>query len=184
MFRILPHGAIGQPLLSPLFLYYYGCYMKRIPFFPQENDYYCGPAIIQMVLAAHGKTITQLQAARRAKTNRHVGTAPRMLIQTLEKEGLRVQVKEKNTLAGVKKAIEQGAIVIVLFIEPVAEWDHYAIVREIKGDMVILLDPDARGGRTTMLAKEFLRRWKDRDVAQTHRWAAFVEEPRKNIIER
>ncbi len=97
-----------------------------------------------------------------------------MLVKTLRAAGLRVQVAERRTIAGIKKALTQDKIVVVLFIEPVAEWDHYAILREIKGDIVVLQDPDARGGKTEMVTKEFLRRWKDKDVGRTRRWAAIV----------
>lgn len=149
--------------------------MIRLPFFRQETDFYCGPAIIQTLVAARGKKISQRQAARAMKTNKKVGTHPKALVDFLKKEGFTMRVGQNRTSRDLKNAIKKDLVPVVLFIEPEAEWDHYAIVRKIEKGVVSLLDPDARTGKTNMLEEEFLRRWKDRDVLQSRHWAAFVD---------
>lgn len=127
-----------------------------------------------MTLAAHGVRRTQKQIALRAKTNAKVGTQPARLVAALQEEGMPVRVGQRKTLAQIEKALKEEKIVIVLFLEPEEDVDHYAIVREIKDGFIVLLDPYAKKGRTSMTTKEFLRRWKDKEVSRTRRWAAIV----------
>jgi ABC-type bacteriocin/lantibiotic exporter with double-glycine peptidase domain len=148
--------------------------MKALPFFRQETEYYCGPAIVQMIFAAHGISMTQRRIATLMKTNKKIGTRPSAMIALLTSQGFNVRAAEKQNSALLKKSLKAEEIPIVLFIEPEMEWDHYAIVRKIKNGVVSLSDPDARTGRTNMIEKEFIRRWKDRDVLQSTRWAAYV----------
>jgi ABC-type bacteriocin/lantibiotic exporter with double-glycine peptidase domain len=148
--------------------------MRDIPFYPQETEYYCGPAVVEMIAHAHGLAVTQEEVARAAGTNPEVGTLPEALANTIQGLGLVVEAAQHRTLAEVSKALKEEKIVVVLFIEPEAEVDHYAIIKEIRDNLVILIDSDARSGTTEMLAEEFERRWKDNFVGATERWAAFV----------
>lgn len=148
--------------------------MKEIPFFAQETEYYCGPAVMQMILAAHGATATQEEIARAAYTNPEVGTLPEALVTTLQGFGRVVDAKQHRTIAELEHALTEDKIVVVLFIEPEEEVDHYALLKEIRDDLVVLIDPDARSGTTEMVKAEFERRWKDVFVGGTERWAAFV----------
>jgi ABC-type bacteriocin/lantibiotic exporter with double-glycine peptidase domain len=151
----------------------------QIPFSRQQNTFYCGPAIIKMTLGAHGMQITQKEAARRAQTNRTHGTVPSNLVQVFRDAGFKVRAGERQNLKTVAKALEKDAIVIVCYTEPIMEWGHYAIVKEISDGKVKLIDPDARTGRTAMLIPEFNRRWHDHLFTHTTRWAAIVEPPKK-----
>jgi ABC-type bacteriocin/lantibiotic exporter with double-glycine peptidase domain len=69
--------------------------MRTLPFFRQQNEFYCGPAIVQMILAAYDTSLTQRQAAIRMKTNRHIGTKPSAMIALLLSFGYTVQAKTK-----------------------------------------------------------------------------------------
>ncbi|HWB34360.1 MAG TPA: cysteine peptidase family C39 domain-containing protein [Candidatus Paceibacterota bacterium] len=146
----------------------------QIPLIQQENDYYCGPAIIEMILGAYGKKITQNEAAKLAGTTEAVGTSLDGLIDALRKEGFSIDVAENRTIDDLQHALQSDEIVIVNYTEPVWEWGHYAIAEKIDGDTVTLIDPDSRTGRTSMLIEEFERRWKDPLFTKATRWAAFV----------
>jgi ABC-type bacteriocin/lantibiotic exporter with double-glycine peptidase domain len=149
---------------------------RKIPFFRQQNSYYCGPAIIQMVYAAHGMKITQKEAGRLAKSNGVRGTKTSDLVAVLKKPGLNVTAGERKTVATLKNALKKDAIAVICYTEPVMEWGHYAIVRKFLGNRIVLIDPDSRTGRTSMLVDEFKRRWKDPLFTKTVRWAAIVEQ--------
>jgi ABC-type bacteriocin/lantibiotic exporter with double-glycine peptidase domain len=153
--------------------------MKETPFYRQKNDYYCGPAIIQMTLGAFGMNITQRQAAREARTDQHKGTGVRDLVEVLKRHGLRVSAGNNKNLALLKRSLKKEAVAIICYTEPLLEWGHYAIVKKFYADRILLIDPDSRTGTTAMLAAEFKRRWKDPLFTKTIRWAAIVEPARR-----
>jgi len=130
-----------------------------------------------MVFGAHGMKISQNEAARRARTNRDRGTTTRELVKVLRGAGFNVRAGERQNLKTVERALDKGAMVIVCYTEPVMEWGHYSIVREISDGKVRLMDPDARTGKTSMLVDEFRSRWKDPLFTRTVRWAAIVGLP-------
>jgi ABC-type bacteriocin/lantibiotic exporter with double-glycine peptidase domain len=146
----------------------------NIPHILQENDYFCGPAIIAMVLGAFGRTITQQEAAALAQTNEEVGTPVEGLVGALKGLGVTVEAKEGTTLGEIEAALAGETICIVCYTEPVLEWGHYAIVEKIENGEIALIDPDARTGTTSMMLDEFERRWKDPLFTKSERWAAFV----------
>ncbi|HVZ76133.1 MAG TPA: cysteine peptidase family C39 domain-containing protein [Candidatus Paceibacterota bacterium] len=148
----------------------------QIPLIQQEKDYYCGPAIIEMILGAYGKNITQDEAAKRAGTTEAVGTSIAGLAGVLAQENFSVDAAENRSVADIQQALQKGAIVIVNYTEPVWEWGHYAIAEKIESGMITLIDPDSRTGKTSMLMEEFERRWKDPLFTKATRWAAFVSE--------
>jgi hypothetical protein len=65
--------------------------MRDIPFYPQETEYYCGPAVVEMIAHAHGLAVTQEEVARAAGTNPEVGTLPEALANTIQGLGLVVE---------------------------------------------------------------------------------------------
>jgi ABC-type bacteriocin/lantibiotic exporter with double-glycine peptidase domain len=148
----------------------------QVPFFEQINEHYCGPAILQMVLAAYTMQVSQEQLAQEAQTplDMHSGTELVHMISVLQKYGLQVEAAEHQTIEAVKAALEKDSIVIICYTEPVVEWGHYSIVKEVRDDTIILIDPDSRTGETSLLVEEFERRWKDPLFTKSERWAAFV----------
>lgn len=160
--------------------------MKTIPFFHQKNDHYCGPAVLQMILGAYGIRTSQEKLAQEigvAGILKH-GTKITILVSMLKKRGFRVSASNRKTLVGIKHAIENGSIVVVCYTEPVFEWGHYAIVKQIDAKKIILIDPDTRTGRTSMATAEFKRRWKDPLFSKTVRWAAIIQPPKKQTSSR
>ncbi|MDE1924642.1 MAG: C39 family peptidase [Patescibacteria group bacterium] len=151
----------------------------RIPHAHQINNYYCGPAILQMVLAAHGMRQTQKKLAKLAGTNSRIGTSTRGMIQALDSFNLEVASGNKKNLADIRQELAKGSIIIVAYTELHWQWGHYAIVLGYKGKNIHLLDPTERLGTVIVLpAKEFDKRWKDPMFTKTDHWAAFVSAPK------
>ncbi|HVV14944.1 MAG TPA: cysteine peptidase family C39 domain-containing protein [Candidatus Paceibacterota bacterium] len=146
----------------------------NIPHVLQENDYFCGPAIIAMTLGAFGRTITQQEAAVLAQTNEEVGTPIEGLVGALKGLGLSVDAAEKRTIDDLAAAVSEEKVCVVCYTEPVLEWGHYAIVEKIEKGAITLIDPDSRTGTTSLVLEEFERRWKDPLFTKSERWAAFV----------
>ena len=161
-------------MLSPPFVGYYLSTMRDIPFFKQENEYYCGPAIIQMIAGAYGLSISQQEAARIADTTEADGTMTHNLVEALRGLGASVGEGDDKNLEDIRKALAEDAIVVVCYTEPIEEWGHYAIVQKLDGEKIVLIDPDARTGSTTLMIDEFERRWQDPLFTKSTRWAAFV----------
>ena len=154
--------------------------MRTISYFPSENDDYCGPAVLQMVLAAFGISKTQDELAIEAGTPRtpEAGTAPAAMVRVLKSYGLSVDAGESQNLLEVSKALQRDAIPIVCFTEPTWEWGHYAIVADVTEREVFLCDPDTdRGACHAMAREEFERRWHDHQFTKTNKWAAYASKP-------
>ena len=150
--------------------------MRAIPFFKQLNEHYCGPAILQMILATEGIKRSQHQLAKEAKTPMHpeAGTELKHIISVLRTYGFRVRAGNNKNLATLKKELAAGSIVIVCYTEPVWEWGHYSLMRDIQKDKVLLIDPDISTGKRSFDIAEFKLRWKDKKHTNTIRWGAFV----------
>ena len=158
--------------------------VQKIPFFHQRTEYYCGPAIIQMVLAAYDIKVTQRQAAHRAKTDKlrgvatgaETGTPFRNLVGALRSYGVRVSAQNHRSVPEMRRALKKKKIVIVCFTERKFGWGHYAIVTRIRPTHIDLLDPAEHLGKgKPMTLAEFQKRWKDPTHTRSRRWAAFVE---------
>jgi ABC-type bacteriocin/lantibiotic exporter with double-glycine peptidase domain len=161
--------------------------MRQIPFFHQRTDYYCGPAIIQMVLGAYGIRITQREAARLAKTDKEsgratgkeTGTSTKNLLKTLRDFGLRTEAHNGRTIKELKGALKTDLIVIVCYTESKEEWGHYAIVKGFRTRTIMFIDPDAHTAHTPMKLREFKKRWQDPLHTKSKQWAAFIDGPAK-----
>src|SRR3989344_9346488 len=101
---------------------------RTVPFYLQDNAYFCGPAVIQMVLASFGIKRSQAQLAKKARTNDETGTTTRALIRTLRAEGLLVSGSDHSTTDQPRRALTAGRVVIVCFMDPDDEVGHYAVV--------------------------------------------------------
>jgi len=113
--------------------------VAQVPFFPQE-DYYCGPASLAIVLAWTGLDVTQGQIAPEVYTPGRVGTLQPDILTAARRHGrLAVQV---NTLHDMLKELAAGNPVLVfqnLGLSWVPQW-HYAVATGYiltPGDLVL-----------------------------------------------
>jgi tetratricopeptide (TPR) repeat protein len=113
--------------------------VAQVPFFPQE-DYYCGPASLAMVLAWSGLKVSQDDIAPEVYTPGRVGTLQPDILTAARRHGrLAVQV---NTLHDMLKELAAGNPVLVfqnLGLSWVPQW-HYAVATGYDltpGDLVL-----------------------------------------------
>lgn len=141
----------------------------------QLTSFYCGPAVLQIVLGAHGINRSQYTLAKEANTSSDVGTATKDLVKVLRDYELLVTVKENCTLSDLREALIQGKHIIVCFTERHNNEGHYAVVHAVGDNTVEFLDPsDAEQKESIMDAQEFVERWKDPLYTRSHRFAAIV----------
>jgi ABC-type bacteriocin/lantibiotic exporter with double-glycine peptidase domain len=132
-----------------------------VPYRKQENvDYYCGPAVVQMILLAHGLERSQEELATILGTDA-TGTDAHAIADFLMSCGFFVERRNDAALTDIQKAIEKGASVIVGYIEPDEnELDHYGIVSELTDEKIVIIDP-LLGPELTMTRADFESRWRD-----------------------
>jgi ABC-type bacteriocin/lantibiotic exporter with double-glycine peptidase domain len=132
-----------------------------IPYRKQENlDIYCGPAVVQMILLAHGLERSQDELATILGTDA-TGTRAQAIEEFLMASGFFVERKNDAMLADIEAAHADGATVVVGYIEPGENLlGHYGIVMDLTDDSIVLIDP-LLGPELTMSREDFQMRWKD-----------------------
>ena len=139
----------------------------EVPFRKQTNDYTCGPATLQMVLAFFGQQKSQrklrklMQASPAELKSR--GTTNHKMVKAAQKAGFYVYVNEDSLLEEVKYFIGLGYPVIVNYIEPSEDEGHFSVVIGYSALLkkIILNDP-WNGQNFSLSESQFLRRWRSR----------------------
>lgn len=150
----------------------------RIPHRRQINDWYCGPAVLQMILAGYGMLASQPTLARAAGTNERHGTSRAGMARALRSRGFRVEARHGRTLDEIAAALRSGKRVVMLYVEKAAEEAHYAIALSVTPKAVVLNDP-WHGPRYAVPRAEFLKRWRGSSRKWT-RWALTVDKKPKS----
>jgi ABC-type bacteriocin/lantibiotic exporter with double-glycine peptidase domain len=154
----------------------------QIPHRHQLNIHYCGPAVLQMTLAAYGIKRTQKQLAKEAKTpfDMKHGTEVKNMAAVLRSYGFAVDEKNNRSLADLTKAYASGKLIIICYTERHWSWDHYAVVKKITANHIYLIDPQEKIGTTLkMPLKEFEAAWLGKIFTHTKKWALFADKPTK-----
>lgn len=145
-----------------------------IPYHPQENEYFCGPAVVQMALGYFGITAAQADIAAIAHTNETVGTSTTGLVEALSHFGLSTRAGEHKALKDIAAALSKKRLPIVCFTEPEWKWGHFAVVGGLGEHSIHLSDPDPDNREYAMDLSQFLPLWKDDVFTHTTRWLAIV----------
>lgn len=134
----------------------------KYPYHKQQNDYYCGPTIVQMILGAHGIRRTQKKLATlmgtRSPYGAGYGTGRRDLVDRLRREGFTVRTQADSTLPQLRKLLKEGWTVVVNYAEVIDNIGHYAIVTAITPTHIVMCDP-YYGPAYRLPLKVFLSRW-------------------------
>ncbi len=130
-----------------------------IPFVKQKNDYFCGPASLQMVFSYFDFDTDQEFLAKKMKTDEDIGTKKKRMIRTVKKSGFHYCAKTNATLKELDSLIRKKIPVIVNYVEPTDEESHYAVVIGFSPKKIIFNDP-WNGGDFRLDKKEFLKRWR------------------------
>jgi len=129
-------------------------------FHKQQQDYWCGPACVQMVLGQG----TQATLAKQLNTNPRHGTSRTALVRLLRASSKEVAVHTHSNLADL--ALHLPAI--ISYQEVVAEGeDHYAVVLRVTAKDVVMYDP-WHGKNYRLSRKIFLRSWKNQKLRKKY----------------
>lgn len=149
-----------------------------IPYRQQVNEYMCGPATLQMVLAFFGKQSSQRKLRKLMKASpaelKNRGTANHKMVKAAQKAGFYVYVNEDSLIEELKYFIGLGYPVIVNYIEQSEDEGHFSVVTGFSSltKNIILNDP-WNGSNLKISEPQFLRRWHGR-YDGNHRWLMVV----------
>src|SRR3989344_2310259 len=132
--------------------------MLKIPYQKQENDYYCGPAVLSSLLGYFGKNLSQKEIAKLTKTKPPPhGTENHEMAKMSKKFGFYSKAKRNATIKDIEQILKKYPV-IINYIEPEEDVGHFAIVLELTKNSIILSDP-WHGPKFKITQEEFLKRW-------------------------
>ena len=144
----------------------------KVPYYRQSTDYNCAPATLKMALEYVGINKSEKELAKELKTTPEEGTDYRNIINFVKKSGLFFYEKSNSTLEELENLIRNNYPVIVSFVEPIHEEDHFALVVGIEDCEVILNDP-WNGEGFKILKGDFEERWHDAEN-KPRRWMMVI----------
>ncbi len=130
------------------------------PYFKQETDFYCGPAVVQMVLAQLGIIFSHSHLAKELGTNPQTGTGADAIAQLLVMHGLSAERRNDASVDDIRHALAEGRLALVGYIESQDGEPHYALVASVGENDITLKDP-LFGDRYVLPLAEFEERWRD-----------------------
>lgn len=137
---------------------------KRIlvPYRPQPNTYFCGPASMQMVFEFFHRKTRQRKLARAMHTNSQIGSLRQSMIRAATRAGFYCYVNNNASLKELKRYIAEGFPVIVRFLAEDDDKDHYSVVCGYTPRSITIHDP-YNGKNHAISIPRFLARWHDED---------------------
>jgi ATP-binding cassette subfamily B protein len=128
----------------------------------QKDSIGCGPACIQMVTTALGKTISYFEIAKISKYKTRDGLSNKQLVQTLEKLGFDCMEKFETTWRDLEREANKLNQVVIVSWMLDGVIGHFSIVTKVNNTHIYLADPSK--GKIIKLEKiRFMRLWMDYD---------------------
>jgi len=131
-----------------------------VPFYRQENEHFCAPAVLQMLFAHHGTHFSQAELARRLGTTPEKGTRNDRMVGVLREEKFYCYENNESTALEIRHYVLLCLPVVVNFIEHSEKEGHYALIVGFDTDNFIMHDP-LHGERYIVAEKDFVSRWHD-----------------------
>jgi len=141
----------------------------NVPFFKQQTDWFCGPAVIQSVLAAFGIEATQKELATELGTASWKGTDRADMGRPLRRRGLEARSHTLSSVADMGQFLSRGWVVMVNYIEPSEEICHFAVVIRVTAKRIYFVDP-WNGPNFSLPVAEFVSRWYGCAKKSRERW--------------
>jgi len=128
------------------------------PYHKQQNDYFCGPSAVQMILGAHGIKKTQARLGKMMGSVPFRGTRRRIMAKPLRANGFVVRMKAHASIDELDRLIRDGWHIIVNYIELGDDIGHFAVVTKVTPTHLVMHDP-WHGANYRISRKTFLPRW-------------------------
>jgi tetratricopeptide (TPR) repeat protein len=144
----------------------FGHYIEAVPFVPQAEKDYCGPAALQTVLKFHGIEASQEEIARAVFSEKAGGTANILLPAEARRRGLWAESASGSSadLFYIKEYLSEDLPVIV-FVEMNYFFGsalHYFVLVGFDETKKVLIAHGSAEPNLVLDEKKFLRRWEAR----------------------
>lgn len=132
--------------------------MIQIPFFKQQTNFTCGPAILRSIFSFYGKDFTEEELTKRLNTAKETGTENEMLVKVAREEGFYVYVNNDSSVDEIFSFIRRKIPVTVNIIELDDSDGHYILIKDVREDKIIYNDPE-KGESIEIDKEEFVKCW-------------------------
>ncbi len=139
-----------------------------VPYFEQENDYYCGPGVMQMELGYYDLPVTQTWLAEKLYTSEEYGTFRKHMLHVGTEFGLHTFARSRSSVDMILQFLRCSMPVIVNYREPVDNLGHYAVIYGNDDTSLFFHDP-YHGPDMCMPIDEFMQRWRG-EFERSFRW--------------
>jgi ABC-type bacteriocin/lantibiotic exporter with double-glycine peptidase domain len=153
--------------------------MIKLPYFKQDTEYSCGPTVMRMIFQFYGKVFSEKKLIQRLKTNKDIGTRHKAMIDLACAEGFHVYVNKESSFEEIRFFNNKNIPVIVYYVEPDGDDEHYAIVVDIEEDQIVLNDP-WNGERFKMNHDDFEKRWYSK-YENLKRWIMVISDEEQSL---
>lgn len=140
----------------------------NIPFVRQINDYFCGPASLEMIFGYFNCEKSQCELAKIMGTKEIVGTEKDKMVKAVHEHDFHYYEKNNSDFDEISRLLKNKVPVIVNFIEPSDNESHYAVVAGLTCREIIFADP-WNGKDFKMTREDFFKRWYGHGPAQDTR---------------
>ena len=134
----------------------------KIPYFRQEKNTTCGVACVKMVLAFHGKEISEFELEDICETS-WLGNTCGEIVSGIKKLGFEAEEIEHVTPKYLSSQLDKKHPLIAL-IDPavlyggVEGFGHFVVITGIEGDNIYYHDPDL-GKDLARDVSDFMKAW-------------------------
>lgn len=141
----------------------------------QKRAGWCGPAVIQMILAKVGRRVSQADIAKDVYKD-WWGTSQQMILAYLSRFFKHVNYKENASFSDISEHLNKGDLIIVNWWDDYDENEpggHYSVVADYDSSInaLVLADPsNERPGIWTVHEDEFRGKWYDSLDVHDKKW--------------
>lgn len=135
----------------------------KIPYFRQEKNTTCGVACVKMVLAFHGKEISEIELEEACETS-WLGNTCGELVSGIKKLGFNAEEVDHVTIKYLSAQLEKKCPFIAL-IDPAVLYGglegfgHFVVITGIEDDKIYYHDPELDKDLTRNIT-DFMKAWK------------------------
>ncbi|RLE80967.1 MAG: hypothetical protein DRJ52_05195 [Thermoprotei archaeon] len=113
-----------------------------VPYHIQEENYFCGPACVQMVLEYFDYSVSQYTLALEMNTKPVKGTYTSKMPLPFTKRGFRVVTRKPMSIKELKSFIREGKpVIILIWFDTRKKSQHYVVVCGYNATGVFIHDP-------------------------------------------
>jgi len=145
----------------------------KVPYFKQNTLYTCGPTSLLMVFSYYGIQASEDLLAKELDTNSDIGTKHSKMIEGVRRYGLHCYVNDQSTLQEIGYLLGYKVPVIIRFVEPAGNEDHYGVVVGFNRFFVTIHDPWS-GANQRYTHKSFNERWRCDQIGTCAQWLMAV----------